>query len=80
MSTQKKQPVNPFVYVLAAAVIAVLFFWVRYVIDALDSREEAIQQESDYKNYLVPKKAKVETTTTGTTAPVTGDMQTGAIK
>lgn len=78
MSTQttKKQPTNPFVYVIAAAIIAILALGLRFLVDALDSHNSDIEAATEVKNYLAPKKAegtKTETNTptteTGTTSP-----------
>ena len=70
MPTTKKQPTNPFVYVIAAAIIAVLALWLRFLVDALEANNESVAQETEVKNYLAPKKveeAKPTETATGTT-------------
>ncbi len=69
-----KPSTNPFVYVVAAALIAALSFGIRYMITALEQSEATIQQETEVKDYLAPrdltkKKDDVETkdeTATGT--------------
>lgn len=66
MTTTKKQPTNPFVYVIAAAVIAILSLWLRFLIDALDSHNQAIESVTEVKNYL----------NRGETNPTTGSVST----
>lgn len=76
MSTKKPQT-NPFVYVIAAAVIAILALGLRFLVDALDANNSSIEAETEVKNYLAPKKqeetkAPAMTSTgtmTGTTTP-----------
>ncbi len=80
MSTQttKKQPTNPFVYVIAAAIIATLALWLRFLVDALDSNNSRIEQETNITNILVPKKPEVKTPTPTTTATGTATGTTPA--
>ena len=80
MSTQttKKQPTNPFVYVIAAVIIAILALGLRFLVDALDSNNSRIEQETEVKNYLSPKKPEVKTPTPTTTATGTATGTTPA--
>lgn len=84
MSTQttKKQWTNPFVYVIAAAVIAVLSLWLRFLVDALDSNNANIEKETEVKNYLSPKKPEAvepKMMATGTKSGETMDGPTGTM-
>ncbi len=75
MSTQttKKQSTNPFVYVIAAAIIAILALGLRFLVDALDSNNSSIEAETEVKNYLSPKKPEdVKAPATTTTGTMTG--------
>lgn len=58
MQTTKKQPTNPFVYVIAAAVLAILSIGLRYLVDALDNHNAAIEKVTEVKDYLSREKAK----------------------
>lgn len=73
MSTQttKKPQTNPFVYVIAAAIIAILALWLRFLIDALDANNAGIEAETEINNILAPKKPQSPTTTTGSTTGTT---------
>ncbi len=60
MSTTKNQPTNPFVYVIAAVILAMIALWLRFIVDALESQNQAIESATDVKNILkspLPKEA-----------------------
>jgi hypothetical protein len=50
-----KPSTNPFVYVIAAALIAALSFGIRYMISALEANEAVTAQETEVKDYLAPR-------------------------
>jgi hypothetical protein len=81
MSTQTtKKSTNPFVYVIAAGIIAILAFGLRFLVDALESNNAAIDKETEVKNYLAPKKQEeVKAPATSATGTATGTTTSGAM-
>jgi len=63
MQTTKKQPTNPFVYVIAAALLAILTLGLRFLVDALDNHNAAIEKVTEVKDYLNRDKAKKDAKT-----------------
>ena len=78
MTTTKKQPTNPFVYVIAAAVIAILSLWLRFLIDALDSHNQAIESVTEVTDYLNRGAINADTDDVSTATGSTPASDTGA--